>query len=210
MLQMFCYFVISRGWRYKRRGIILAFDVLLWGITFGYSMLCWRLPRHKSFCSKENSSRLLPTAGVNIAKGTRSRNQLIDFFHWIVLINYKWCTTLKQTAWIKRQVSSGESCNSTLRNFILRTFIIKTFCKKISVDRFELPVMMPNDDDFFGKSWKILPYGRMSPNFILFIFQSDTECNFRCSVGNARLCCHIHQLPSQQGNISYLAEIIPK
>ena len=130
MLQMFCYFVISRGWRYKRRGIILAFDVLLWGITFGYSMLCWRLPRHKSFCSKENSSRLLPTAGVNIAKGTRSRNQLIDFFHWIVLINYKWCTTLKQTAWIKRQVSSGESCNSTLRNFILRTFIIKSFCKK--------------------------------------------------------------------------------
>ena len=43
-------------------------------------MLCWRLPRHKSFCSKENSSRLLPTAGVNIAKGTRSRNQFIDFF----------------------------------------------------------------------------------------------------------------------------------
>ena len=115
MLQMFCYFVISRGWRYKRRGIILAFDVLLWGITFGYSMLCWRLSRHKSFCSKENSSRLLPTAGVNIAKGTRSRNQLIDFFHWTVLINYKWCTTLKLTAWIKRQVSSGKSCNSTLR-----------------------------------------------------------------------------------------------
>ena len=132
MLQMFCYFVISRGWRYKRRGIILAFDVLLWGITFGYSMLCWRLPRHKSFCSKENSSRLLPTAGVNIAKGTRSRNQLIDFFHWIVLINYKWCTTLKLTAWIKRQVSSGESCNSTLRYALKqkKRYYLGTFPKR--------------------------------------------------------------------------------
>ena len=111
MLQMFCYFVISRGWRYKRRGIILAFDVLLWGITFGYSMLCWRLPRHKSFCSKENSSRLLPTAGVNIAKGTRSRNQIQP------KINYKWCTSFKANSLNKEASLLREELQFNIKEF---------------------------------------------------------------------------------------------